>query len=232
MIPFRDNIPSRTFPIVTVALIVVNAAVFFQELLLGRHLTSFIQVYGLVPLRWIDSVFSLDPAALPNLVTLLTAMFLHGGWLHLIGNMWYLWIFGDNVEDYLGHIPYLGFYLICGVLGNLAHIFFNWSSTVPSIGASGAIAGVLGAYLLLFPGARVLTLIPLLIFWPIIELPAVILLGFWFVEQFFSGFSSFAMSPQAGGGVAWFAHIGGFIAGMVLIARTRRTRRRRSYSGD
>ncbi|MBZ5536687.1 MAG: rhomboid family intramembrane serine protease [Acidobacteriia bacterium] len=231
MIPFRDNIPSRTVPYVTVALILVNTVVFFQELLLGRHLNAFIQVYGIVPFRWVESVFSLDPAALPNLVTLLTSMFLHGGWLHLIGNMWYLWIFGDNVEDYLGHIPYLGFYLICGLLGNLVHVLFNWSSMVPSIGASGAIAGVLGAYLLLFPGARVLTLIPLLIFWPVIELPAVILLGFWFVEQFLSGFSSFAMTPQAGGGVAWFAHIGGFIAGMLLIARAKGARRRRSYSG-
>jgi rhomboid family protein len=230
MIPFRDNIPSRTFPFITVALILVNAVVFFQELLLGRHLSAFIQAYGIIPLRWVDSVFSLDPAALPNLITLFTSMFLHGGWLHLIGNMWYLWIFGDNVEDYLGHIPYLGFYLICGLLGNLAHVFFNWSSLVPSIGASGAIAGVLGAYILLFPGARVLTLIPLLIFWPIIELPAVVLLGFWFVEQFLSGFSSFAMAPQSGGGVAWFAHIGGFIAGMLLIARAKGARRR-SYSG-
>ena len=231
MIPFRDNIPSRSFPIVTVVVILVNVVVFFQELLLGRQLAAFIQSYGLVPLRWVDSVFTLDPAALPNMVTLFSAMFLHGGWLHLIGNMWYLWIFGDNVEDYLGHLPYLVFYLTCGLLGNLAHVLFNWSSTVPSIGASGAIAGVLGAYLLLFPGARVLTLVPLFIFWPIIELPAVLLLGFWFLEQFLSGFSSFALTPQGGGGVAWFAHIGGFLAGMILIARTKRARRRRSYSG-
>jgi membrane associated rhomboid family serine protease len=230
MIPFRDNIPSRSFPFVTIALIVFNCAVFFQEWMLGRHLQSFIHIYGLIPLRIAESVSSLDPTLLPSLLTLFTAMFLHGGWMHLIGNMWYLWIFGDNVEDFLGHFTFLFFYLACGLIGNLAHVFFNWSSTVPSIGASGAIAGVLGAYLLLYPGARVLTLIPLFIIWPIIEIPAFIILGFWFVEQSFLGFSSLALAPQNQGGVAWFAHIGGFIAGMILITLSKRALRRRSGS--
>lgn len=227
MIPFRDNVPSRTFPFITMALIIFNCFVFFQELMLGRHLSSFLHAYGVIPLRIVESVFSFDPLALSSLFTLVTAMFLHGGWMHLIGNMWYLWIFGDNVEDYLGHFTYLVFYVVCGLLGNVAHIVFNWSSTIPSVGASGAIAGVLGAYLLLYPGARVLTLIPLFILWPIIEIPAIILLGFWFVQQFLFGFSSLATTAEPSGGVAWFAHIGGFITGMILIAQAKRAHRRR-----
>lgn len=226
MIPFRDNIPSRTFPFVTLLLIGANVLVFLREGMLGHHLIAFVQAYGLIPLRVVESIFSFDVAALPNLLTLFTAMFLHGGWLHLIGNMWYLWIFGDNIEDYLGHFTYLIFYLSCGLLGNLAQVIFNWTSAVPSIGASGAIAGVLGAYLLLYPGARVLTLIPLFILWPIIEIPALIVLGFWFLEQFFMGFSSLAAATPDAGGIAWFAHIGGFVSGMVLIAQAKRSHRR------
>ncbi len=229
MIPFRDNVPSRTFPFITIGLIVVNTLVFFQELAMGRHLHELMLTYGLIPLRVVQGFFSLDPGALASVVTLFTSMFLHGGWMHLIGNMWFLWIFGDNVEDFLGHFSYLAFYLTCGILGNLCHVIFNWSSTVPSIGASGAIAGVLGAYLLLYPGARVLTLIPLFIIWPIVELPALIVLGFWFVEQFLLGFSSLATTSANMGGTAWFAHIGGFLSGMFLVTGAKRRRRSVSF---
>ncbi len=223
MIPFRDNIPSRRFPFVTIGIIAVNCLVFFDELTLGRHLQEFFLAYGLIPLRIVHSLFAFD---LPSMLTLFTAMFVHGGWLHLIGNMWFLWIFGDNVEDFLGHFTYLIFYLACGLIGNVTHVILNWSSTIPSIGASGAIAGVLGAYLLLYPGARVLTLIPLFIIWPIIELPALIVLGFWFVEQFLFGFTSLSSAAQDTGGTAWFAHIGGFISGMIMITQAKHNRRR------
>jgi hypothetical protein len=228
MIPFRDNIPSRTFPFVTIGLILVNVVVFFQEMALGSHLPLFFQTYGLIPLRVVHSLFSLDPDMFASLFTLFSSMFLHGGWLHIIGNLWFLWIFGGSVEDFLGHFKFLSFYLLCGLLGNVAQVFFNYASPIPSIGASGAIAGVLGAYMILFPGARVLTLIPLFIIWPIVELPALVVLGFWFVEQFMFGFSSLASATDQAGGVAWFAHIGGFVAGMILILRTRRSRRHRS----
>lgn len=227
MIPFRDNIPSRTFPVVNTVLIVINCLVFFQELAMGHRLEHFLYIFGVIPLRLVQSLTSFDSTFVIALPTFFTAMFLHGGWLHLIGNMWYLWIFGDNVEDFLGHFHYLLFYFACGFGGNLVHVVFNPTSAVPTVGASGAIAGVLGAYILLYPGARVLTLIPLFIIWPILEIPAVIFLGFWFVQQFFSGFFSFASASPQAGGVAWFAHIGGFMAGMIWVARTRVARRRR-----
>jgi membrane associated rhomboid family serine protease len=149
-------------------------------------------------------------------------MFLHGGWLHLIGNMWYLWIFGDNVEDRLGHSRFLLFYLLVGLGAGLIHTGINYYVEIPSVGASGAIAGVLGAYLLLYPLARVLTLIPLFFFWQIIEIPAVIVLGLWFFMQFLSGANALAVADRTSGGVAWWAHIGGFVLGMILLAVFRR----------
>jgi rhomboid family protein len=145
----------------------------------------------------------------------LTSMFLHGGWLHLIGNMWFLWVFGDNVEDRLGHISYLCFYLFCGFGSGLAHVMMNLGSGVPSLGASGAISGVLGAYIVLYPRAKVLTLVPLIVFWFTVDLPAYVILGYWFVIQFVAGIG--AVGKAAGGGVAYWAHIGGFVLGVAVV---------------
>jgi rhomboid family protein len=216
MIPFRDNIPSRTFPIVTLLIIAANVLAFFYELSLGRYLDPFLMQYGVVP----TAVFAWPQSGVPLSAVLLpffTSMFLHGGWLHLIGNMWYLWIFGDNIEDRLGHFTYLVFYLLCGLGAGIVHTFLNSQVGVPSIGASGAIAGVLGAYLVSYPGARVLTLLPIFVFWQIIEIPAIIVLGLWFLLQFAYGAASLAASTASAGGVAWWAHVGGFIVGMIMV---------------
>jgi membrane associated rhomboid family serine protease len=205
MFPLRDNVPSLTFPAVTIALIVINAMVFLFEVSLGRGLDTFINTFALVP-------------AEPGVAPLFISMFLHGGWMHLIGNMWYLWIFGDNVEDRLGHGRFILFYLLCGLGAGIVHSVFNASSTVPTIGASGAVAGVLGAYAVSYPSARVRTLIFLFIFVQIVDLPALFVLGLWFLMQFLSGAASLtAVSAGATGGVAWFAHIGGFLIGIALL---------------
>ena len=217
MIPFRDNIPSRSFPVINIAIILTNILVFFYELSLGRHLESFIMQYGIVPAavsQWSQSDLPFSAVALP----FLTSMFLHGGWLHLIGNMWYLWIFGDNIEDRLGHFGYSIFYLLCGLGAGIAHTTLNYDSTAPSIGASGAIAGVLGAYLVSYPFARVLTLVPIFVFLQVIEIPALIVLGFWFLMQFLYGATALASATGNSGGVAWWAHVGGFIVGMILVS--------------
>ena len=222
MFPFRDNIPSRTFPAVTILLILTNCAVFIYELSLGSRLPAFIFQFAVIPMRL--QVTSADAVSL-GAIDLFTSMFLHGGWLHLLGNMWFLWIFGDNVEDLLGHIRFLFFYLCCGVAGSLVHIFFNPGSTIPSIGASGAIAGVLGAYVVSFPFARVLTLIPIFLIWPIVELPAILVLGMWFAVQLLNGAA--ALDPRFGAHnpVAWWAHIGGFLSGIMLLNVLKKERR-------
>jgi membrane associated rhomboid family serine protease len=205
MIPLRDTEPSHSFPFVTVAIIVLNALAFFYELSLGPYeLNFFIAHYGLIPAR-------------PQLTDLITSIFLHGGWMHFLGNMWFLWIYGDNVEDILGHFNYGAFYLACGVLGSAGHILFSGSSTVPTIGASGAIAGVMGAYMLQFPHSRIVTLVPVFVFLTTMEIPAYLILMYWFVIQFFSGIGSMGHSHLSQGGVAWFAHVGGFLSGMALI---------------
>lgn len=221
MIPLRDNIPSRRFPIVTLAVIVVNLLVFFQELKLGSHLSQFLLVWGIVPARFTDAAqfFQLGEKILP----LFGSMFLHGGWLHLIGNMWVLWVFGDNVEDRLGHFKYFGFYLLSGIAAAVLHICTNPHSAVPTIGASGAIAGVMGAYFRFFPRARVETLIPPFFFGPFFELPAVIFLGFWFLLQFYNGALSLSPGGQGFGGVAWWAHVGGFAFGVLITLKAGRT---------
>src|SRR6516164_2403986 len=216
MIPFRDNIPSRSFPIITILIILINVFVFFYELSLGRYLEPFLFRYGVAP----AAVFAWPQSHLPVsavVIPFFSSMFLHGGWLHLIGNMWYLWIFGDNIEDRLGHFAYLIFYLLCGLGAGIVHTILNYNVAVPSIGASGAIAGVLGGYLVSYPGARVLTLVPIFIFIQIIEIPALIVLGFWFVMQFFYGTASLASATANAGGVAWWAHVGGFVIGMILV---------------
>ena len=205
MIPLRDTQRSSSAPVVTILLIAVNFAVFFYELSLDSFSRNhLIMVYGLVPDR-------LQASAL------VTSMFLHGGWMHVIGNMWFLWIFGDNIEDTLGHGKYILFYLLCGVAAALTQVAINPDSRIPTIGASGAIAGVMGAYLVKFPHARILTLIPIFIFITMYELPAAVVLAYWFILQIFSGVGSVAYSQLSEGGVAWFAHVGGFLAGIVLI---------------
>jgi membrane associated rhomboid family serine protease len=210
MIPLRDVIPSRTFPIFTIGFIVLNSLAFlFEQSLSGPAREEFIRNYGVVPAR-------LESFAV------LTSMFLHGGWLHFLGNMLYLWIFGDNVEDRLGHGRFVVFYLMCGAAAVVAHVFMNPNSTIPTIGASGAIAGVMGAYFVLYPNSRVLALVPLIIIWEIIEVPAILFLGLWFLMQFFYGIGSMAAkSGVETGGVAFWAHIAGFVVGMggVLVLR-------------
>jgi len=227
MIPLRDLNHSRTWPFVTVLIISLNGLAFFYELSLGRQLNKLFYIFGVVPSFYFDMRYWESAGVLVGLMPLFTSMFLHGGWLHFLGNMLYLWIFGDNVEDWVGHFRFLFFYLTCGLAAALLHIFTNPQSVLPTVGASGAIAGVLGAYLVLFPGAKVLTLVPILFFFQLIELPALIFLGFWFVMQFFSG----ALSLTAGqvGGTAWWAHIGGFAAGVALILKYRTRSRRRAY---
>jgi membrane associated rhomboid family serine protease len=230
MLPLTDHNPRRTVPVVNFAIIAVNIFVFFKEVAYGARLDEFLYTWAFIPARlW-------NPANLvPNVVTMLVSMFLHGGLLHIAGNMLYLWIFGDNVEDRLGHVRYALFYLLCGFGATLTHAFFNPASRVPSIGASGAIAGVLGAYLVLFPRARVTTLIPIFVFVTVREIPAVVLLLLWFLLQLLSGAGSLGVPETAdAGGVAYFAHIGGFVLGMLLVVpmggrRGRRTVRRSDY---
>lgn len=210
MIPLRDTQPSYTFPVVTALLIALNVLAFFYELSLEDFTRNeFINVFGIVPARTV-SYSSLTAHAL-------TSMFLHGGWLHLIGNMWFLWIYGDNVEDILGHGKYLLFYLLCGVGAAFVHVYFNPESRVPTIGASGAIAGVMGAYCVKFPHSRILMLVPIFIFLTTLEVPAFLVLMYWFVIQIFSGVGSVADSNVSRGGVAFLAHVGGFLAGIFLI---------------
>jgi membrane associated rhomboid family serine protease len=212
MIPIRDTVPSRSFPIVNITLIIVNILVFFYELSLGSDLPHFINKYGLVPASFITFT---GTDSFDRFYPLFTFMFLHSGWLHIIGNMLYLYIFGDNVEDRMGHFKYLLFYLITGLISAFSQTLISRYSTIPMIGASGAIAGVLGAYILYFPRSKVLTLLPIFFFIQIVEIPAVAFLLFWFIIQFFSGVASLAVT-QSGGGVAFWAHIGGFIAGLIL----------------
>ena len=217
MIPLRDTIPSRTAPLVTVGLIAVNVLVFVHETALGPHLPQLIQHYGLTPYTFVhwreQSGSPLDPA---RFLPLFTSMFWHGGWLHLIGNMLYLWIFGDNVEDRLGHGRFLFFYVGCGLAAALTQVALSPDSTVPTVGASGAIAGVLGAYLISFPRSRVVTFIPIFIFPWIVEIPAVAYLIIWFAIQLLSGVASLGQG-EALGGIAWWAHIGGFVAGLLSV---------------
>jgi membrane associated rhomboid family serine protease len=213
VIPLRDVIPSRTFPLITIVIIVLNALAWLLELSLEpRELEQFLYAYGVVPAHL-------------QLSTLITSMFLHGSWSHILGNMWFLWIFGDNVEDRFGHGRFLVFYLLCGIAAALGQVLMNSTSTLPTIGASGAIAGVMGAYFILYPQSRVLTLIP--IFWfEIIEVPAIVLLGFWFLMQLFSAGALAARTTGTGGGVAFAAHVAGFLVGMagVLVFRKREPR--------
>ena len=217
MFPIKDTIPHRYTPFVTYFLIIVNVVIFLYEKSLPySYLKGLFYTFGMVPARyshpewahWIGLHFD-------NYWPFFTSMFLHGSWMHLIGNMWSLWLFGDNVEDRFGHFGFLVFYIICGLIAALTHYFFNINATVPVIGASGAIAGVMGAYFLMFPRSRILTLI-LIIFFPIfLEIPAVIFIGLWFFSQLMSGSFAFVSGVNVAG-IAWWAHVGGFVAGMIL----------------
>ena len=205
MIPLRDVIPSRTTPYITVTIIGLNAVAWIFEILLPHDaLNEFLTIYGVVP-----AYFSYP--------TLITSMFLHGGWMHVIGNMWYLWIFGDNVEDRVGHGRFMVFYLMCGMAAALGQVVADPHSTLPTIGASGAIAGVMGAYFVLYPRSRVLTLIPLILVMPIVEVPAIVLLGVWFLMQLFSAGAIAVTASTHGGGVAFMAHVAGFAGGALGI---------------
>ncbi|HMI31389.1 MAG TPA: rhomboid family intramembrane serine protease [Candidatus Limnocylindrales bacterium] len=215
MIPLRDRNPSGIFPAVTLVVILINVFVFLYEVQLGPAVGAFLKRYALIPAEVTGSLRYGSVNFTDTLSPFLTSMFLHGGWLHLITNMWFLWIFGDNIEDTLGSFRYIIFYILCGLGAALTHFLIQPGSTLPVLGASGAIAGVLGAYAVLFPGARVVTLVPIFFFLQIIELPALVVLGLWFVLQILSG-SIDAASPMRGG-TAWWAHIGGFLAGIILI---------------
>src|SRR5947208_3186498 len=217
MFPLHDTQPSYSKPAVTILLIAVNILVFLFELSLDPYTqNAFIAHYGLIPDRL-------------RLSSIFTSMFLHGGWMHVLGNMWFLWIFGDNIEDILGHGKYLLFYLLCGVVAALAQFAASPFSRVPTVGASGAIAGIMGAYMIKFPHSRILSLVTIVFFFTTVEIPAWIMLIYWFVIQFFSGVGTLGTSQASQGGVAFFAHIGGFVAGVVLIntmgQRQRYTRR-------
>jgi membrane associated rhomboid family serine protease len=220
VIPLRDVIPSRTTPYITVTIIGLNALAWLFEVSLPEEvLNRFLTVYGVVP-------------AYLSAPTLITSMFLHGSWMHVIGNMWYLWIFGDNVEDRLGHGRFIVFYLLCGTAAALGQVLMDPTSILPTIGASGAIAGVMGAYFVLYPQSRVLTLIPW-IFIQIVELPAIVLLGFWFLMQLFSaGTIAITSSSHGSGGVAFAAHVAGFIVGVVGVFVFRKRHIERWASAD
>ena len=213
MIPIRDTLSSKNYPVVNTAIIGVNVLVYLVQMAQGGQEDRFIYIYGLVPARYflphVASYFSFEQ----QLFSLVSFMFLHGGFWHLLGNMWSLYIFGDNIEDRMGSFRYLLFYLLCGLISGLSHLLLNPDSNVPTIGASGAIAGVMGAYFLLFPKSRILTLIPILFIPFFIEIPAYFFLGIWFLLQFLSA----AGSHGSAGGIAWWAHIGGFISGMILL---------------
>ena len=217
MFPIRDSVPSQSVPVVTRALILINVVVFFFELALPHEaVEQLFYLFGLVPARFTNPDWAAS-AGVPgeSYWPILTYQFLHGGWLHLILNMWALWIFGDNVEDRMGSIRFGFFYVACGLLAGLTHLLTNASSTLPSIGASGAIAGVLGAYVLLFPTARLVIMFPILFFPFFFELPAMLYIGLWFLTQLSSGTAALA-GPGQVGGIAWWAHVGGFVSGLLL----------------
>jgi rhomboid family protein len=235
VIPLKDDVAARRFPFVNLALIALNVVAFIAELEMGGGIVRFMDRAAVVPALYTGPDRALGPLdALwtsfdPDLGRrVLLSLFLHAGWAHLLGNMLYLWIFGDNVEDRLGHLRYLIFYLACGWTASYAHIWSQPASTIPSIGASGAIAGVLGAFITLYPKARVMTLVPLGLVAPLLEVRAVVFLGFWFVQQFLLGALGLGAPAAQGGGVAWWAHIGGFAAGFVLVRLFRRPSRRRA----
>ncbi|HUS19286.1 MAG TPA: rhomboid family intramembrane serine protease [Terriglobales bacterium] len=218
MIPLRDDAPRTTTPFITYFLVALNCLIFlFEVSLTSGSRAEFVYQFGVVPESVVDAISGTPGASVAGAgVSILSSMFLHASWLHLIANMWALWIFGDNIEDHIGHFRYLALYLASGISASVMHVAFNQGSQVPTVGASGAIAGVMGAYFLLFPSARVLTIMPIVFVF--VWLPAWIVLGYWFVAQFLSGAATaIARTSNTGGGVAFWAHVGGFLAGVTLI---------------
>jgi membrane associated rhomboid family serine protease len=231
MIPLRDNVPRSTWPFVTATIIALNCFIFFLELSAGpADREQLIATYALIPARTTAYLTGLPAGFSGGILTLFSSMFLHGGWMHLIGNMWFLWLFGDNVEDRVGHGRYLLLYLAGGLAGALAHWGFNAASQVPTVGASGAIAAVMGAYLITFPGARIRTLVPIFFFLTTMDLPAYFILLYWLLLQLLSGWASVAVADPMQGGVAFLAHVGGFVAGIPLMILLRPARRSRVYA--
>ncbi|MDI3519523.1 MAG: hypothetical protein PWQ34_1670 [Caldanaerobacter sp.] len=218
MFPIRDNIPSRRPPVITLSLIIINSLIFFT-LSSASYSTfaGFVYKYGLIPAKITKLIISGVPLSGSNLYPFITSMFLHGNTFHLISNMWILWLFGDNVEDRMGHIRFLIFYLLSGVIAGVFHLVFNPISPVPVVGASGAIAGIMGAYFVLFPSARIITLVPSFFLVPVfLPIPAVVYLFLWFLTQLYSGMVYSVIGGTTVGGIAWWAHIGGFISGVLL----------------
>lgn len=213
MIPLRDNIPSKNYPIVNTIIIGMNIAIYLLQVAQGEHLTQFIYTYGLVPARYSIPEITVHFTTGQQFFSFISFMFLHGSFWHLLGNMWMLYIFGDNIEDQLGSFRYLIFYLACGMLSGVSHLLFNLHSTIPVIGASGSIAGVMGAYFLLYPNAKLLSLVPVLFIPFFFEIPAFLFLGFWFILQFLNA----ALLHDSGSVIAWWAHIGGFLFGMFFL---------------
>jgi membrane associated rhomboid family serine protease len=213
MIPLRDTAPTQNFPVVNTVIIGINVVIFLVQLSLGAEGNRFVLIYGLVPARYTNPQISAYFSAPQQVFSFVSFMFLHGGFWHLLGNMWSLYIFGDNVEDRLGPLRYLLFYLICGVASGVSHLLLNLNSMLPTIGASGAIAGVMGAYFILHPRSKILTLIPIFFIPYFLEIPAYFFLGIWFLLQFFNA----AANQGQTGGVAWWAHIGGFVFGMIFL---------------
>jgi membrane associated rhomboid family serine protease len=229
VIPLKDLQPRRSTPIVTLALIAANFAVFLYQISLSPRATdAFINHYAVVPYNISLALTGHHVTLADALIPLFTSMFLHAGWLHILGNMWFLWIFGAHVEDRMGSFNYLLFYLICGIGSGIAQTFFSWGSHLPALGASGAIAGVLSAYIVFSPDSRILSLVPLFIIWFMARVPAWIFIGLWFLVQFLSGVSSLGM--RSVGGVAWWAHVGGFLIGLALARFFESTQRRPAYS--
>ena len=227
MIPLRHTLPPQTLPIVNRALVICNVLIFAVQLFLGERTEMLINIFGFIPARLLHpAAFGYGRAEVA--ITLVTSLFLHGGFVHLFGNMIYLWVFGGAIEDALGHLRYLLFYIACGAVGSLAHTLLFPRSTIPSIGASGSIAGVLGAFLVLRPGARILTVFPLVVYWAMAEIRAALFLPIWLVMQFFNGFMSIAAAhrtQEVAAGVAWWAHVGGFLFGAAIAAAVRWSRR-------
>ncbi len=222
MIPFKDENPTRTFPFVTIAIIVLNVMVFLAELFHPSGMKYVVYSYGAIPRNLLSSG---NAQGIPAVLTVFTSMFMHGGVLHILGNMLYLWIFGNNIEDRLGHVRFLAFYLVSGVVAAYAHALSTPSSIVPMVGASGAVSGILGAYLLLYPHARVHTVVFFGFFVQIVRVPALLVIGLWGIIQIVNGVVSTGLVSQ--GGVAWFAHVGGFLFGLLTIRLWLPERRRR-----
>lgn len=227
MIPLRDTNPRHHgLPWVTGGIILINCGVFFREVIASAaELELLMGAYALIPARTLAFFSGAPVPASEAIFPFLTSMFLHGGWMHLIGNMWFLWIFGDNIEDRMGHLRYTALYLAGGLAGSVAHVLASADSVLPTVGASGAIVGVMGAYLITFPGARILTLIPFFFLFTR-EFPAYVILLYWLLLQFFSGAASLGAADATQGGVAWFAHIGGFLIGIPLMLLLRGAQRR------